>query len=78
MKTLGQLAYEAGLLELLKHGHYEGEHGEHVTPTWDSIGEAKRKAWAAAAEEVIQENHDREIELERAREEREKRNGGAV
>jgi hypothetical protein len=52
MMTLGQIAYEAGLLELLKHGHYEGESGEHVMPTWESIGESKRKAWGAAAKRV--------------------------
>jgi hypothetical protein len=52
MKTLGQIAYEAGLAELLKHGHFEKEDGEHSTPTWETIGESKWKAWQASAAAV--------------------------
>lgn len=44
MKTLGQIAFEAGMLELLKHGRF----GSSV-PTWLTISEGKRKAWEAAA-----------------------------
>lgn len=45
MKTLGQIAYDAGMVVIFKHVDMEG-----VEPSsWDGLGTVKRKAWEAAA-----------------------------